>query len=79
MKPISCISGYKHQKAVTQLEGYKNKMKNYFLDVNVEGGDIDSICNVPIPFPAAGDKATITFIPDTTVKGLYYYKIDDGE
>lgn len=79
LKPISCISGYKHQKAVAQLEGYKNKMKDYFPDVNVEGGDIDSICNVPIPFPAAGDKATITFIPDTTVKGLYYYKIDDGE
>ena len=28
LKPISCISGYKHQKAVAQLEGYKNKM-NY--------------------------------------------------
>ena len=54
-------------------------MKNYFPDENVEGGDIDSICNVPIPFSAAGDKATITFILDTTVKGLYYYKIDDGE
>ena len=79
LKPISCSSGYKHQKAVAQLEGYKNNMKAYFPDVNVEGGNIDSICNIPIPFPAAGDKATITFISDSTVKGLYYYKIDDGE
>ncbi len=79
LKPISCVAGYKHQKAVAQLQGYISKMKSYFPDVNVEGGNIDSVCNVSIPFPAAGDKATITFIPDATVKGLYYYRIDDGE
>lgn len=55
-----------------------NKITSFFPDVKIEGGNINSICNIQIPFPAAGEKATITFFSDAAVKGLYYYMIDDG-
>ena len=78
LKPISCITGYKHEKSKSQLDGYINKISSFFPDVKIEGGNINSICNIQIPFPAAGEKATITFFSDAAVKGLYYYVRDDG-
>ncbi|MBQ8680264.1 MAG: hypothetical protein IJ530_10940 [Treponema sp.] len=79
LKPISCAAGYKHTKAVQQLKNYENKLKQVYPAIDISGGNLDELCGIPFAFPEAGEKATITFIKDETVKGLYYYKIDDGE
>jgi hypothetical protein len=75
LKPIASAMGYKHNAAEKQLNGYIAELTNAKLPTR--GGD-QVITGMPLPFPEVGDKATITFTADPLVKGLYYYKIDDG-
>ena len=48
LKPISCKTGFKNKKAKAQIERYINKIKNFFPDIKVVGGNINIICNEPI-------------------------------
>jgi hypothetical protein len=75
LKPMASATGYKYEAAKIQINGYKTELSNTGL--RVQGGD-ELITGIPLPFPEAGRKATITFTADPGIKGLYYYKIDDG-
>jgi RHS repeat-associated protein len=76
LKPVSSEKGYKHTLAEKQLSGYINTFFNKLLG-GVEGGSAVPD-NLEVPFPEAGEKAKIIFTSDKEVKGLYYYRIDDG-
>jgi hypothetical protein len=76
LKPASSEKGYKHVLAEKQLSGYINTLANKLFGGTKGGSDVPD--NLKVPFPEAGKKAEITFTSDKEVKGLYYYKIDDG-
>jgi hypothetical protein len=76
LKPIPSTTGYKHEAAKTQINGYITDLRNIKLPY-VRGGD-RLITGIPFPFPESGSKATIVFTADPDIKGLYYYAIDDG-
>jgi hypothetical protein len=75
LKPIASAMGYKYEAAKKQINSYITEIIN--TGAPARGGD-GMITGKAWPFPEAGKKATITFMADSLVKGLYYYKIDDG-
>ena len=78
LKPDSCRTGYKNTKAKAQIAGYIADLSKNSSGYNVKvGTDIPS--GFTLPYPEAGENATITFTADPTTPGLYYYTIDDGK
>ena len=78
LKPDSCKSGYKNEKAKAQIEGYIAELSKNTSGFTVKGGtDIPS--GLTLPYLEEGLGATITFTADPSTPGLYYYSIDDGQ
>ncbi|MDY2840623.1 MAG: hypothetical protein SOT46_09685 [Treponema sp.] len=78
LKPDSCKTGYKNEKAKKQISGYISDLSKNSSGYHVKGGT-DIPDGMTFPYPEAGEKATITFTADPITQGLYYYSIDDGE
>jgi hypothetical protein len=76
LKPISNEKGFKHTLAEKQLSGYINTLSNKLFGGTKGGSAVPD--NLKVPFPEAGENAQIIFTSDKEVKGLYYYRIDDG-
>ena len=78
LKPDSCKTGYKNEKAKKQISGYISDLSKNSSGYHAKGGT-DIPDGMTFPYPEVGEKATITFTADPITQGLYYYSIDDGE